>query len=43
MLRAGVGADWVVSDRMELQFQYRYEDRDDFTNQLLTATLRWAL
>ncbi len=43
VLRAGVGVDWVATDRLDFELQYRYEDRDEFTNQLFTATLRWAL
>jgi len=43
VIRVGVGVDWVANDRIDVQVQYRYEGRDDFTNQLLTATLRWAL
>jgi hypothetical protein len=42
LARAGVGADWVVSDRFDLEFVYSYEYRGDFSNQLLTATMRWS-
>ena len=42
LLRAGVGADVVITDRLDLQLVYSYEYRDDFDNQLLSATVRWS-
>jgi len=41
LIRAGIGADIVASDRVDLEFLYSYEYRGDFSNQILTATLRW--
>ncbi len=41
--RAGVGAEFVAGDKIEIHFNYEYEYRDDFNNNLIVATLRWAL
>lgn len=43
VIRAGIGIEWMASERGEIHLRYGYENRGDFTNQLLTATFRWAL
>jgi outer membrane autotransporter protein len=42
LIRAGIGVEWIVSEMGEVHVRYDYENRDDFTNQLLTATFRWS-
>jgi len=41
--RAGVGAEFVASDRLEMHLNYEYEYRNDFDNNLLVGTLRWKI
>jgi outer membrane autotransporter protein len=41
--RAGVGTEIVASDRIEVHVNYEYEYRDKFTDNLLTATMRWKI
>jgi hypothetical protein len=42
LIRAGVGVEWMVTDMGKIHLRYSYENRDDFTSQLLTATVRWS-
>ena len=41
--RAGVGAEMVAGDRIEMHVNYEYEYRDTFEDNLLAATLRWKI
>jgi outer membrane autotransporter protein len=43
LVLAGVGAEFIASDKIEIHFNYEYEYRDSFDNNLLAATLRWKI
>jgi outer membrane autotransporter protein len=42
MLRAGAGAEFSVSDAIDVHVNYEYENRDTWENNLVTATMRWT-
>jgi len=41
LIRAGLSAELAPSSNMEFHFNYEYENRDTFENNVVTGTLRW--
>jgi outer membrane autotransporter protein len=40
--QAGVGLEFHATDQVDVYINYEYEGREDFSNQLAVATVRWA-